>query len=293
MCLRCYILPGKSDSGGYTATAPQDSTEMDSPVITEQFIEFKIFSDILHTEMVAVVSGTFTMGATPEQEKECYSDELPIHEVTMNDFYIGKYEVTQQLWEYVMNYTGTCADGSTMSAYESDVWLEAAPTADYGLGGDYPAYCISYNDFINIFIPRLNKITGKTFRLPTEAEWEYAARGGNQSQGYKYSGSNTIGDVAWYNSNSFISSQPVGTKQPNELGIYDMSGNVLEWCSDWFGNYTEATQTDPVGPSTGSSRVLRGGCRSHIAQYCRVSDRDSSDPDRCYNNVGFRLALSR
>ena len=290
--LGVIFLPGKSDSDGYTATAPQDSTETDSPVITEQFIEFKIFHDILHTEMVAVDGGTFTMGATSEQGSDYDSDELPTHEVTLSDFYIGKYEVTQQLWEYVMNYTGTCADGSAMSAYASDVWLGSNPSTSYGLGSEYPAYYVSWEDIVNIFIPRLNKITGKKFRLPTEAEWEYVARGGNQSQGYKYSGSNTIGDVAWYYNNSASSTHPVGTKQPNELGIYDMSGNVYEWCSDWHGSYTAKAQTNPIGPSTGSPRVLRGGSWDYDAQYCRVSSR-SNNPGYPYCDVGFRLALSR
>ncbi|MBQ9073003.1 MAG: formylglycine-generating enzyme family protein [Muribaculaceae bacterium] len=250
-----------------------------------------VISSLEKDEMVFVEGGTFTMGATSEQS-DYYSNELPTHEVTLSDFYIGKYEVTQQLWEYVMNYTGTCADGSSMSAYASDVWLGSNPSATYGLGNEYPASYVSWEDIVNIFIPRLNKITGKKFRLPTEAEWEYAARGGNQSQGYKYSGSNTIGDVAWYRENSQLFIHSVGSKQPNELGIYDMSGNVWEWCSDWYGSYTAATtQTDPTGPSTGYYRVHRGGGWGHHAQGCRVSFRDYV-PDGRHCDSGFRLALS-
>jgi len=210
----------------------------------------------------------------------------------LSDFYIGKYEVTQQLWEYVMKYRGTCADGSTMSAYDSDVWLGSKPSSSYGVGDYYPAYYVSWEDIVNIFIPRLNKITGKTFRLPTEAEWEYAARGGNMSQGYKYSGSNTIDDVAWYYDNSSETTHEVGTKAPNELGLYDMSGNVYEWCSDWYGWYSSSAQSNPTGPSSGSSRVVRGGSRSSFAHFCRVSARNIQFPDDRSLLLGFRLVCS-
>jgi formylglycine-generating enzyme required for sulfatase activity len=190
-----------------------------------------------------------------------------------------------------MSYSGTAADGTTMTAYSSDVWLGANPSSSYGLGNYYPAYYVSYNDIVNIFLPRLNKITGGDYRLPTEAEWEYAARGGNKSQGYKYSGSNTIGDVAWYYDNSGSKTHAVGTKQANELGIYDMSGNVYEWCSDWYGAdyYSSSRQTNPMGPSSGSYRVIRGGSWCNRARYCRVSIRGSNFPSIRYDLIGFRL----
>lgn len=252
-----------------------------------------IFKGISYDEMVFVKGGTFTMGATEEQgTSDPESNEYPTHQVTLSDFYIGKYEVTQQLWEYVMKYCGTAADGSTMSAYASDVWLGSEPSSSYGVGDYYPAYYVSWEDIVNIFIPRLNKITGKTFRLPTEAEWEYAARGGNKSKGYKYSGSNTIGDVAWYYDNSSSMTYPVGTKAPNELGLYDMSGNVREWCSDWYGRYSSSAQSNPTGPFSGSYCVDRGGSWGSDAQGCRVSFRGKHYPDNRSYNSGFRLVCS-
>ena len=142
------------------------------------------------------------------------------------------------------------------------------------------------------FIRKLNAMTGRRFRLPTEAEWEYAARGGNRSQGYKYSGSNNLNSVAWYRDNSGETTHDVGQKSPNELGIYDMSGNVSEWCSDWDDRnyYRSSPQTNPLGPSSGSYRVSRGGCWSYFARYCRVSDRSSDYPDIRNNRLGLRLA---
>ena len=248
-----------------------------------------IFPNLEKDEMVFVEGGTFIMGATSEQGSDYYSGELPTHQVTLGSYYIGKYEVTQQMWEYVMKYSGTAYDGTKMNAYASDVWLGTNPSSGYGLGNYYPAYYVSYDDIVNIFIPRLNKITGKTFRLPTEAEWEYAARGGKKSKGYKYSGSNTIGDVAWYSGNSSSSTHQVGTKTPNELGLYDMSGNVWEWCSDWYTGYSSSAQTNPTGPASGSHRVNRGGSWSYLAQYCRVSRRSYNYPDNRNHNLGFRL----
>ena len=244
--------------------------------------------------MLPVEGGSFVMGATSEQGSDADDDEYPLHQVTLSDYYIGQYEVTQGLWETVMSYTGECADGSSIIAYAWGIWLgDNDPSSTYGLGANYPAYYVSYEDIVDIFIPRLNQITGRTFRLPTEAEWEYAARGGNKSKGYKYSGSNTIDDVAWYSSNSSSKTHEVGTKAPNELGIYDMSGNVYEWCSDWYGSYSTSAQVDPTGPSTGSNRVLRGGGRNSSARYCRVSYRSSYTPSpRNYDSSsGFRLVL--
>ena len=252
---------------------------------------FDIFASLSYDDMVYVEGGTFLMGAqsssssSSNYDSDADSDESPVHSVTLSSYYIGKYEVTQQLWEYVMNYTGTAADGSTMTAVATGPWLDDyKPSSTYGKGDYYPAYHVSYNDIVDYFIPRLNKITGKTFRLPTEAEWEYAARGGNQSKGYKYSGSNAIGDVAWYYGNASTTSHPVGTKSPNELGIYDMSGNVMEWCNDRKGSYSSTAQTNPTGATSGSDRVVRGGNWNNDAYYCRV-------PNRSYYNPSYGLAI--
>ena len=216
-------------------------------------------------EMVYVTGGTFTMGATAEQGSDVYSDEKPTHSVTLSDYYIGKYEVTQAQWRAVM--------GSNPSEWKGD---------------NLPVENVSWND-IQEFIKKLNAQTGKKFRLPTEAEWEYAARGANQSKGYKYSGSNSISEVSWYTDNSSSDVHPVGQKSPNELGIYDMSGNVWEWCSDWYGSYSSSSQTNSTGPSSGSYRVLRGGSRRSSAGACRVSIRHYDAPDDRNSHFGFRL----
>lgn len=217
-------------------------------------------------EMVAVNGGTFTMGCTSEQGGDCDNDETS-HRVTLSDYHIGKFAVTQRLWKAVM--------GSNPSYFKGD---------------DLPVENVSWND-AQEFIRKLNRETGANFRLPTEAEWEFAARGGNNSKGYKYSGGDDINNVAWYDGNSGGKTHAVGQKTPNELGIYDMSGNVWEWCQDWYGSYGGGSQTDPSGPSSGSRRVLRGGSWNDSARYCRVSSRNDFNPDYGFSNYGFRLAL--
>jgi len=244
-----------------TTTATTEKTEeADNKTFTIDGVEFT---------MVYVEGGTFTMGATSEQGSEADDDEYPAHKVTLSSYYIGETEVTQALWQAVM--------GNNPSKFKGD---------------NLPVELVSYND-VQEFIEQLNYKTGKTFRLPTEAEWEYAARGGNKSKGYKYSGSNNIEDVAWYDGNSNRKTHTVKTKQANELGLYDMSGNVFEWCSDWYGDYSSSSQTNPQGPNSGSGRVSRGGSWGSNARSCRVSYRDYGYPSNRDYVSGFRLALAR
>jgi formylglycine-generating enzyme required for sulfatase activity len=194
-----------------------------------------------------------------------FSDELPTHQVTVSDFYIGKYEVTQAEWQTVM--------GSNPSNFTA-------------CGTNCPVEQVSWTD-IQTFISTLNTRSGKNYRLPTEAEWEYAARSGGKSE--KYSGSSDVNAVAWYTTNSGNTTHPVGQKQANGLGLYDMSGNVWEWVSDWFGTYSSTAQTNPTGATTGSSRVIRGGSWYDDASSGRASNRRSGSPDARYSTVGFRL----
>jgi sulfatase modifying factor 1 len=214
-------------------------------------------------EMVFVKGGTFQMGSNDGRY-----NEKPIHSVTLGDFYIGKYEVTQKQWTEIM--------GSNPSRFKGD---------------DLPVELISWKD-VQEFIKKLNQKTGMNYRLPTEAEWEYAARGGNQSKGYTYSGSNTIDETTWYSVNSGRKTHPIGTKKANELGIYDMSGNIYEWCSDWFAYYKNSPQNNPQGASSGDARVNRGGSWYYGARYCRVTYRRKYSPGSSYINLGFRLTLS-
>ena len=224
-------------------------------------------------EMVFVEGGTFIMGCTSEQREDCFDNEKPTHQVTLSDFYIGKFPVTQAQWKAIM--------GSD----NNPSWIK---------GDNLPVERVKWES-VQEFIKRLNERTSGNYRLPTEAEWEYTARGGNQSQGYKYSGSNEIDEVAWYAGNSGDAGEysdrkihPIGTKNANELGIYDMSGNVKERVSDWSSHYyTSIPQANPQGPETGSSRVVRGGSGYALSDWARVSRRDS---DSFFDGLGFRLA---
>ena len=253
-------------------------------------------------EMIAVKGGTFTMGGTAEQGSNAESDEKPTHSVTLSDYYIGKFEVTVELFRTFINETNyrTDADkegwsyvwtGSSWEKKNGVNWkCDANGKVRSSSEDNHPVIHVSWND-AKSFCEWLARKTSQTFRLPTEAEWEYAARGGNKSNGYKYSGGNNIDNVAWYTSNSGGKTHQVGTKSPNELGIYDMSGNVWEWCQDWYGNYSSSSQSNPTGSSSGSSRVLRGGSWGGSAGDCRVSNRNRSNPDRRYDSHGFRLVL--
>ena len=250
-----------------TVSILEGQTASLSGVLTTHTITIPV-KDGISIDMVRVEAGTFTMGATAEME-DPYGDEKPTHQVTLtNDYYMGKYEVTQALWQAVMN-----SDPS------------------YFKGDNLPVEQVSWDD-CQEFLSKLNSITGKTFRLPTEAEWEYAARGGKKSRGYQYSGSNNLSDVAWYFDNSGSKTHAVGTKQPNELGIYDMSGNVDEWCQDWKGAYSSSSQVNPTGANSGYDRVSRGGSWFIFACSCRSSCRISFAPGSRSDILGLRLVLS-
>ena len=223
----------------------------------------------LDSNMVPVPAGSFTIGCTNEQNN-CGADERPTNQVTLSNYKICRFEVTQQLWQDVM--------GSNPSIFTGNL--------------QRPVDGVSWND-CQKFIDSLNKKTGKTYRLPTEAEWEYAARGGaNSTYSYIYSGGNTLNDVAWNSNNSNSQTQTVGTKQANALGLYDMSGNVWEWCNDWYGNYSNTAVTNPQGPATGSYRVIRGGSWSNNGNSNRVSYRNGNYPSSSYSGNGIRLVFS-
>lgn len=245
--------------------------------------------------MIYVAGGTFMMGGTSEQGEACYANELPVHQVTVNDFSIGETEVTQGLWNAVMG-----EDSSQQLKWDNL----------HELGDSYPVCRINWIE-IQEFITKLNQQTGLTFRLPTEAEWEFAARGGNQSRHYKYSGSDSLEEVAWMWRNSgdrYLNGtdveweideveknhdrkHPVKTKKANELGIYDMSGNVMELCADWYGKYSPEAQVEPKGPPFGTHRVVRGGNWFGLERYCRVSFRHFRYLDYPRSELGFRLVL--
>lgn len=236
---KVYDLFIDSNRSANTMTSSKSSISKDVKTFRVEDITFC---------MVSVEGGTFTMGATKEQQKDADKDETPAHEVTLSSYFIGETEVTQALWEAVM--------GKNMPK-EKD--------ANEPVEIDWEQ-CIE-------FITKLNAITGEHFRLPTEAEWEYAARGGNKSHGYKYSGSDNPNTVAWYSNNSNVNIQRVKQKKPNELGLYDMSGNVSEWCQDWKADYSRKPQTDPKGPIKGSYHIERGGSYLSDQSRCRVSYR--------------------
>jgi formylglycine-generating enzyme required for sulfatase activity len=242
-------------SSFYFATSnrykPVPSSEIEIAKTAKRYRSIPDGSPPPDIDMVFVKGGAFTMGCTGEQQSDCNYNEQPTRSVTVSDFYIGKYEVTQSQWVAVM--------GNNPSRFRDD---------------NRPVEIVSWYD-VQKFIVRLNSITGRNYRLPTEAEWEYAARGGSSSNNFKYAGSSSVNDVAWYQENSAGRTRPVGIKEPNELGIYDMSGNVREWVRDW--------------------PVIRGGSWNTDSIHCRVSDRSNDFPHYgdfiLSNDLGFRLAL--
>ncbi len=286
---------GKSKKSTKTTkqTTKQQSSNRSSSSTTTRLLPAVVQQAI--DDMVYVEGGTFTMGATKEQDRKGYRDEEPAHQVTLSSYYIGKYEVTQGLWQAVM--------GTTVRQQRDKEHPYYTRNLDYlyGEGANYPMYYIDWRE-CQEFISKLNQLTGKHFRLPTEAEWEYAARGGNRSRGYKYvgcgymyAGNNDIDEVAWFDRNSGGTTHPVGQKAPNELGLYDMSGNVSEWCQDWYtvwySSDFSSIQRNPTGPSFGTERVCRGGAWDCDAKGCRVSRRYEGHSRYGLYPHGFRLAL--
>ena len=258
--------------------------------------------------MVFVKGGTFRMGCTSEQGGDCRDAEKPAHEATVSDFYLGRYEVTFEEYDAFCAATGRQKPddrgwGRGKRPVINVSWYDAVEYCNWlsEQQGLTPYYAIDksrkdlnndssddYDDLKWLVTPRVG---GNGYRLPTEAEWEYAARGGAKSKGYKYAGSNNLDEVAWFEENSGRETRPVGEKNPNELGLYDLSGNVWEWCWDWYGDYSSSSKTNPRGPESGSGRVLRGGSCSYIAEFCRVSYRSYLHPDSRYDDFGFRVAF--
>ncbi len=264
----------QSEAAGSTYTHSVNK-KIEQPIQDNIVVNWK---KIVEPEMVFVEGGTFQMGSSSGGPHE-----QPVHSVTLSSFNIGKYEVTQAQWKAVMgnNPRSSRSSRSSSSSYFSGC-------------NNCPVGNVSWND-VQEFIRKLNAQTGKNFRLPTEAEWEYAAKGGKHSNGYTYSGSNNLGSVAWYYGNSKNKPHAVGDKQANELGIYDMSGNVWEWCSDWYGKYSSYNENNPTGASSSGQyrvRVLRGGSLNDFAmEWCRSANRDSHFPEHRDFNIGFRLVL--
>jgi sulfatase modifying factor 1 len=251
-------------------------------------------------QMVRVKGGTFTMGCRAEQDADCNSDEGPAHTATLSDYSIGEAEVTVGLFRVFVEETGYRTTAETQTA--DDGWDgewgtgEAITWRHDALGkirplseNDHPVMYVSWDD-ASAFCDWLSKKTGKSYRLPTEAEWEYAARGGNKSRGFRYSGSDELDVVAWYWDNSSGKTNKVKSKLPNELGLYDMTGNAREWCSDWYGTYPSEAQKTPVGPATGTERVTRGGSFGSSPRFCRLADRVAEAPGHHNGMLGFRLA---
>ncbi|MDE5610279.1 MAG: formylglycine-generating enzyme family protein, partial [Bacteroidales bacterium] len=233
----------------------------------------------MNLEMVYVEGGTFEMGATAEQGEEAEEDEYLVRTIKLDGYHIGKCEVTQAQWKAVMG--TTLEDQLAMS--EEDNGIE-------GEGSDYPMYYVNWTE-AQAFCQKLSERTGKKYVLPTAAQWEYAARGGNKSQHYKYAGSNDVNEVAWHYYNGGGKTYPVGTKKANELCIYDMSGNVWEWCTDWYGNYDENDTDNPQGPAEGELRILRGGGCRDLDTDCHVLMWECLPPEYRCRVLGFRVAV--
>jgi formylglycine-generating enzyme required for sulfatase activity len=256
---------GKNISSGENAIIWQVLEELEE--LSSDRVKFKVTSvgkQPFEPEMVFVEGGSFIMGS-----EDFNDDEKPVHEVILSPFSIGRFEITQAQWKAVM--------GQNPSVYKNC--------------NDCPIESVSWSD-IQVYLSKINKITGKKYRLPTEAEWEYAAGGGNNNITYHFSGSNDLKEIAWYGENSENKPHVVGSKNANNLGIYDMSGNVWEWCSDYYGEYSSKSEYDPMGSDFGEFRVIRGGSWAHLRSDCRITMRVMFPENTKLKTLGFRLALS-
>ena len=250
----------------FTACGGSDDDDTPAPLTTPDLADETFTIEGVQFKMVGVKGGTFQMGST-----DGLDDEVPVHSVSVSSFRIGETEVTQELWTAVMGKAPVISDA-------------------FSVGDKKPAVSVSWDE-CQTFIKQLNAKTGRTFRLPTEAEWEFAARGGTKSKGYTYSGSNTVGNVAWYSENSGLHAQKVAGKAPNELGLYDMSGNAREMCQDWYGPYSADAQVNPTGPKKGSYRVVRGGGHASEAASSRTTLRSYAPTTSKNIETGLRLAM--
>ena len=245
-------------------------------------------------EFVKVEGGSFEMGSSSGND-----DESPVHEVTLNSFSMSKYEITNRQYCAFLNEKGNQSEGGTEWIRLDGIYVDkcriSRESDRFVVESGYEDHPVIYVSWYGAraYCTWLSSKIRKEVRLPTEAEWEYAARGGNKSKGYTYSGSNTLGEVAWYRDNSRLEVHKVGGKSPNELGLYDMSGNVWEWCSDWYDEdyYSSSPSRNPKGPSLGDYKVLRGGSWMPFASDCRVAFRDDCSPAYPFVNFGFRVAL--
>jgi len=270
------------------------------------FIFIVLIADQTHAEdlvnkkknsenMILIKGGSFTMGDTWGSGD---TDEIPKHQVTIKDFYLCKYEVTKGEFIEFVNKTGYRTDAEKYSG--AFVWNGSKWEKHYDANwkkpyitqaSNHPVVCITWNDAIS-YCKWLSNITGENYRLPTEAEWEYAARGGTLQKNPKFSGSNNVYSVAWYFNNSNRCTHPVGSKSPNSIGLYDMTGNVWEWCSDWYSKYSSNFTVNPNGPSYGTSRIIRGGSFNDLVESVRISKRDRLEPNIALYMIGFRICKS-
>lgn len=295
----------QKDQTQHQNQAPENQQQIENtPIVEPQIIQQNLNETFtingVSFKMLFVEGGTFTMGSA--DQKSLYNNEKPSHRVTLSEFWMSETAVTLDLFRAFINETGYRTDAE--KAGKSYIWGPGGWTQASGVHwihdeksnqrnsseSNYPVLYVSWND-ASEFCKWLQQKTGKPFCLPTEAQWEFAARGGNKSKDNKYAGSNTLNEVAWWSETANGKPHPVKTKMKNELGLFDMSGNVWEWCMDIYGNYNSSPQTDPAGAIQGSGRVLRGGSWADDKSNCRVTYRINGNPNNRSNNIGFRLAL--